>query len=204
MAPSSAWNTCGSARARVATCSSASRVAYVVGKANEDLANRASARKWTFDNADAQGHGAAVPECDTRDSPELGRMFIYRRNPDQVLLRDLMDADGKIPGPSVAWMISRMLNLACFLEYKKVSHLALSPDFLLISRRTTRWRWSARRCSRQDFGKRPLAAPKRTLEVVPSIRARSSSLVRRSTSSSSGTLACTCSVTPRGTGCARS
>lgn len=145
-------------------------IAYVVGKTNEDLANRASARKWTFEANHRKDLEPLFPNPTREIRLHDGRMFVYRRNRDQVLLRDLMDADGKIPGPSVAWMISRMLNLACFLDYKQVSHLALSPDVLFVSPENHTMALVGPTIFATDYGKKPLAAPKRTLEVVPAIR----------------------------------
>lgn len=64
-----------------------------------------------------------------------GAFWLLNKEPDVLLLQDVLDHfQGKLPPRHVAWVISRLLNIACYLEMAgKVSHNAISPDTVFIS-----------------------------------------------------------------------
>ncbi len=64
-----------------------------------------------------------------------GRLhLIAKKTADQVLLRDLLDhCKGAIDPKHVAWMISSMLNIACYLDVSKVTHNAIGLDSIFVS-----------------------------------------------------------------------
>ncbi|NTF17687.1 hypothetical protein G6L37_04690 [Agrobacterium rubi] len=95
---------------------------------------------------------------------------ILTRPSDCVLLPDLIDFyGGRVPPEHVAWIVSRLENIACYLEWLQVSHGAISPSNILVcpEKHTVvlvgGWGFSTR------FDSVPLAVPERTLSKVPAL-----------------------------------
>lgn len=95
---------------------------------------------------------------------------ILARPADCVLLSDLIAFyGGRIPPEHVAWIVSRLQNIACYLEWLKVSHGAISPSNVLVcpEKHTVvlvgGWGFATK------FGAQPLAVPERTLSRVPAL-----------------------------------
>lgn len=60
--------------------------------------------------------------------------MIMDKTPDLILLRDVINHyGGKIDPKHAAWIISSMLNLACYFEYAGLVHNAIGPDTYFIS-----------------------------------------------------------------------
>lgn len=148
-----------------------SSVAYLVDAKDADLADRAQVRKWSYANSGMKTEMERFLPNQARYEELIGgRLFVYRRTPDQVLMRDLMTSQGPIAPEHVCWMVTRMMNIACYLEYAGVSHLSLSPDFLLVSLEHHGVSLTGPTLYATTFDKRPLAATKRTIEAIPSLR----------------------------------
>jgi len=60
------------------------------------------------------------------------KVLIIKTNPDQILLRDVVNY-GKLDPKHTAWIISRLLNIACYLEYNKQTLNDISLDTVYIS-----------------------------------------------------------------------
>lgn len=96
-------------------------------------------------------------------------VLILEKDPEAVLLSDLQaHCGGKLPPRHVAWMMSRALNLACWLEWAKVFHGDIGASSLFINPRLHTaallggW-WYA-----VPAGKRLFALPPRSLGLLPS------------------------------------
>ena len=64
-----------------------------------------------------------------------GAVLILSKTPDVLLLQDVLaHYNGKMPPRHAAWVISRLLNIACYLERQgQVAHNAIGPDTVFIS-----------------------------------------------------------------------
>lgn len=62
-----------------------------------------------------------------------GWVLCMRKDPDEVLLSDLIKHMGQIPPKHTAWVISSLLNLACFLEVNETSINGLTPETVFVS-----------------------------------------------------------------------
>ncbi|WP_434715668.1 hypothetical protein [Paraburkholderia sp. A3RO-2L] len=64
-----------------------------------------------------------------------GTFLVLKKDPGVLLLDDVLaHYKGAMPPRHVAWVISRLLNIACFLEVQgKLSHNAIGPDTVFIS-----------------------------------------------------------------------
>ena len=75
------------------------------------------------------------PEVARKVETPTGAFLLLNKDPGMLLLQDVLDHyKGKMPPRHVAWVISRLLNIACYLEMQgKVSHNAIGPDTVFIS-----------------------------------------------------------------------
>jgi len=72
-----------------------------------------------------------VSTFETKDG-RLG--MVIEKTPDLILLRDVLGYyKGRLPDRHVAWIQSTLHNLACYLDYAKLSHNAISLDTYFIS-----------------------------------------------------------------------
>jgi hypothetical protein len=64
-----------------------------------------------------------------------GAFFLLNKKQGMLLLQDVLDHfKGKMPARHVAWVISRLLNIACYLELQgKLAHNAIGPETVFIS-----------------------------------------------------------------------
>ena len=62
-----------------------------------------------------------------------GILVLVDKNIRLIRLRDLLEYyHGKVPHRHVAWIISSLLNLACFIEYNKLTHNGITLDSYFI------------------------------------------------------------------------
>ncbi len=62
------------------------------------------------------------------------RILIASKPVDVFSLRDVLSFHGgRMPAVHVAWIMSRLYNLACYLKYAKITHNDISPDSVFIS-----------------------------------------------------------------------
>jgi len=60
--------------------------------------------------------------------------MVVRKAPDLVRLQDLLDhLGGRLDPRHVAWVVSTLLNLACYLGWAELTHNALSLDTYFVS-----------------------------------------------------------------------
>lgn len=143
------------------------RVAYHVVAPNVDLGKRASRLRWKFASPNMKAEMSRfLPELARCEELDAGYLLIYPRNEDQILMSDLIALETEIAPASVTWMISRMLNIACYLEYAKIAHCGISPEMLLVSLDQHSVALVGPALYSTTFGTRPTAVPKRTLDVA--------------------------------------
>jgi hypothetical protein len=95
-----------------------------------------------------------------------GNVHIYRRKSSQVLMLDL---EMPIAPEHTAWMVSRMMNIACYLNWAGLSHCAISPEFLLVDLEGHGVALTGPTSYMTKIGERPEAVPARTFSAVPSL-----------------------------------
>lgn len=111
--------------------------AFVVAPAHDDLLAAATRRcaSFRFAGRDMQREASLyLPKllgvCEAQD----GRALVLEKAPDLVLLRDLLDRmGGRVPPRHVAWVLSSLLNIACYLQYAGLTHNAIGPDTYFVS-----------------------------------------------------------------------
>lgn len=111
-----------------------------------------------------------LPKIEKSIRTEDKIVTILSRPADCVLLSDLIDFySGRIPPEHVAWIVSRLENIACYLEWLGISHGAISPTNVLVCPEQHTvvlvggWGFATK------FGSSPLAVPERTLSKVPAL-----------------------------------
>jgi len=97
------------------------------------------------------------------------RVLILDKDPEAVSLADLLHrAGGKLPAAHMAWLTSRCLNLACWLDWARVFHGDIGADSLFVNPRLHSvallggW-WYA-----TPLGGRLAALPQRSMRLMPS------------------------------------
>lgn len=75
------------------------------------------------------------PEVARKVETPTGAFLVLNKDPGMLLLQDVLaHYKGKMPPRHVAWVISRLLNIACYLELQgKVAHNAIGSDTVFIS-----------------------------------------------------------------------
>ena len=111
---------------------------FDIAAENEDLVAQALATLSGFTYASASMEAEFsryFPELQQRIETPTGAVLIFKKTPDLLLLQDVLDHfKGEMPARHVAWVISRLLNIACYLERQgKVAHNAIALDSVFIS-----------------------------------------------------------------------
>ncbi|MDG4555425.1 MAG: hypothetical protein P9E24_14450 [Candidatus Competibacter sp.] len=112
--------------------------------------------------------GRCLPEIVRHFETGAGPVLVVRKTPDLLSLRDVLDHHGGRMDPRhVAWILSSLLNLACYLDYAGIVHNAISTDTYFISPQTHGgallggWWYAVRR------GEPLRAAPALTVQYAP-------------------------------------
>lgn len=112
-------------------------VAYVVGQEQSDLFQNALQTLNRLPCANARMAvevGRYLPEIVRHFETGDSRVLVLRKTPDRVLLRDVLDHfGGSMDARQVAWIISSLLNLACYLDYARLAHNAILAETYFIS-----------------------------------------------------------------------
>ncbi len=116
-------------------------IAYLVDPSQRDLFDRAAAMIAGFRFADATMRvemSPCLPEIaacfETGDGRHL--VLVVRKNADLLPLGDaLAHFGGKLPPRHVAWILSSLFNLACWLDWTGLSHNAIAADTVFLSPR---------------------------------------------------------------------
>ena len=75
-----------------------------------------------------------LPEIAARFETADCLALVLRKAPDLLLLSDVLEHfDGRMDARHVAWIVSSLLNLACYLDYAKLAHNAILTDAVFIS-----------------------------------------------------------------------
>ena len=112
-------------------------VAYVVEKEHADLFQNALQTIDRLPCANprmAAEVGRYLPESVRHFETGDQRVLVLRKPPNLVLLRDVLDhCGGRMDACHVAWIVSSLLNVACYLDYARLAHNAILPDTCFIS-----------------------------------------------------------------------
>jgi len=113
--------------------------AFVVDREHADLVARAERTIAGLDYANDRMRSQVAPHLPAY--PFAGAfqtasayVIVMRKLPDQLLLRDVLNhVGGRLDPRHVAWVVSSLLNLCCYLQYAGIAHNALSPDTCFMS-----------------------------------------------------------------------
>jgi hypothetical protein len=133
-----------------------------------DDARRTIAR-LRFANDAMRGQMApCLPSAPTAVATPEGPVLIVDKAPELVLLRDLLGHLGSAMDPRhVAWVLSSLLNLACYLDHAGLSHNAIGLDTVFVAPEAHRvavlggWWYAA------QHGARLRALPARSAALAP-------------------------------------
>jgi hypothetical protein len=112
-------------------------VAYSLFKDNEDLFKNAHrvVKNFKFENAKMEADiKKFLPEIVTEIETLDRLVVLYKKTPDQLLLSDVLDHfNGEVDPKHVAWMISRLYNLTCYLKYSGLVYAGITLDNCFVS-----------------------------------------------------------------------
>jgi hypothetical protein len=148
-------------------------VAFEIDRAHADLVHGAERAIKGFTYADDRmreqisRHLPAFPFAGAFQTASA-YVIVMRKAPDLLLLRDVLEHfSGRMDPRHVAWVVSSLLNLCCYLDYAGLTHNALSPDTCFMSPQDHSvailggWWYAAR------AGEPMVAAPAGTIEWGP-------------------------------------
>lgn len=115
-----------------------STVSYLLTGDMEKWGKRVAQRKWQFrDDKQRKEMMRFLPEHTHLIEAREGLLVTYRRQPGDVLLSDLLEyherTGTRIPPLAVMWMVSGLLNIACFMEITGVAHCAFREEFVVVN-----------------------------------------------------------------------
>lgn len=112
-------------------------VAWALELKYEDLLRSALSviEQLGFANADMRKeHGRYLPEVLSVTHAPDKFVVVMRKMADQYLLRDVLEHfGGRLEDRHVAWIVSSLLNLNCYLNWAGIVHHAFAPDTWFIS-----------------------------------------------------------------------
>lgn len=142
-------------------------IAHIVPRDLDDLAARAIDFRPRFaDDAMRAEIARFLPRPAERLECEQGWVFVEHKAADELLLADLLAA-GPIDPRHAAWMATRLVNLACWLQWSGIAHGAISPEALLVSPARHSIALTGPFLCAGRFGTAPAALPERTLDAAP-------------------------------------
>lgn len=150
---------------------SANAVTWLVEKEYADLFHNAvaaiSALRFADQNMAAEMR-PNLPEVLAHFETRTYFVLILRKAPDLLPLRETLNYfSGRMDARHTAWVISSLLNLACYLDYAKLTHNAISTDSYFVSPQRHSgallggWWYAVRQ------GQQMKAAPAITMQYVP-------------------------------------
>jgi hypothetical protein len=133
-----------------------------------DAGQRALARPRFANDAMRAQIAPCLPLATTTIATPDGPVLIVDKAPELVRLRDLLDHVGGALDPRhVAWIVSSLLNLACWLDYAGLTHNAIGLEAVFVAPHAHRcallggWWYAAAR------GARLQALPARSAALAP-------------------------------------
>ncbi len=146
-------------------------VAHVVPAEAEDLARRATALTLPFaSEAMRIEMERALPRRVAVLDTSGATVFVHAKTPDQLLLADLLKL-GPVDPRHAAWMTTRLVNIACWLQWAGLAHGAIGPDCLLVSPKHHMVALTGPMLCAARLGCRPHSLPERTLAELPRLLA---------------------------------
>lgn len=114
-------------------------VAFEIDRAHADLIGHAERTIKGFRYADDRMHEQIA--CQLPAFPFAGAfqtattyVIVMHKRPDLLLLRDVLEHfQQRLDPRHVAWVVSSLLSLCCYLQYAGITHNALSPDTCFMS-----------------------------------------------------------------------
>lgn len=142
-------------------------IAHLVPPSLDDLADRAAAFAPRFaDERMRKAMARLLPHpLATLQTPD-GYAFVERKPAGAVLLRDLLTL-GPVDPRQAAWMTTRLVNIASWLQWAGLAHGAIGPDTLLVSPADHGLALTGPFLCARPFGERAPVLPERTLAAVP-------------------------------------
>ncbi len=113
-------------------------IAYIISPQYKDLVENATktikAFKFSSDKMKIEV-AKYLPQIIKEFQTSVDHVIIIRKTPDLLLLSDIIDKISIIKDKDrhVAWIISTLLNLNCYLEYAGIAHNNISLDTYFIS-----------------------------------------------------------------------
>lgn len=110
-------------------------LAYQVLPAHRSLFENAATRIAALDYATTamrKSLSALLPTIVGSVWGNSGGLLVLRKPTDAIRLRDLMDFAGQLDPRHVAWIISGLFNLACYLEHARLAHHDIGLDTVWI------------------------------------------------------------------------
>lgn len=146
-------------------------LAYLIDKSHYHLARHAIKGTGRFRYVDEkmrEEFSRYLPNVTEFVMLEDGRSLLkIPKTPDLIRLRDVVTHLGVMPPKHVAWIVSSLMNLCCYLRYIGLVHLDISPDTYFISPQHHSgallggwWHWAER-------GMQLVSVPRRTYNVLP-------------------------------------
>lgn len=150
---------------------SASNVSFLVEKDPLNLVPQAMKRRWQFFDGKMQHEiSKYLPQYNKSVETTEGFLTVYRREPDQILLSDLLRwHGGKLEPAHVMWVISSLLNLCSYFEVAKVAHCAILPHYVLLNLEQHRASLTGPPLYATPWGHRPVAVPTEVLRAYPAL-----------------------------------
>lgn len=151
-----------------------STVVYRVNVDFADLAYLDEKRRWPFADDRLRDEMTRFLPNRTKvvELATEGKLMIYRRTPDQVLLADLFDRmpAGPVPDIHAMWMVSAMMNICAYLHVQDLTHFAFLPDMLLVSPEMHSVALTGPALYLTEIPNRPKAVPSEILSRWPILR----------------------------------
>ncbi len=113
-------------------------VGFDITTDNVDLLDEAQHRLTSlpyFSSAMREEFRRYFPAPGRRIETGAGAFWLVPKDPEVLLLKDVLaHFNGRMPARHVAWVLSRLLNIACYLEVgSQLAHNAIGPDTVFIS-----------------------------------------------------------------------
>jgi hypothetical protein len=147
--------------------------AYAVGNAYRELYDAALRTIGGFryaGNAMRKEISRTLPVCEESTEAKDRLILVVNRKPDLVALDDLIDhLGGRLEARHAAWIVSGLMNLACYLEWAGLMHGAIAPSTVFVSPNDRSvallggWWYAA------PAGAKLRALPQRTLDALPPV-----------------------------------
>jgi len=146
-------------------------IVHVVKPEAEDFARDAAALALPFANGAMRAEMERVlPRRSALLETDDGTVFVHTKSPDQVLLADLLKL-GPVDPRHAAWMVTRLMSIACWLHWAGLMHGAIGSDCLLVSPRHHSVALTGPMLCATRFARPPRTLPERTLAELPRLLA---------------------------------